>query len=84
VKPGRAAATVAGGLLLVIAGAAPASAHGIGGRVDLPVPVWLFVWGAGAVVIVSFVALGVLWKEPRLEEPGKGPPSPGADPSPVP
>ncbi|MGH2682122.1 MAG: hypothetical protein ACRDIX_02690 [Actinomycetota bacterium] len=76
-RPGsRAITALVGGLLLVIGGAAPASAHGIGGRVDLPVPVWLFVWGAGAVVIVSFVALGVLWKEPRLEEAAKGRPLP--------
>jgi hypothetical protein len=73
----RAAASAAAGLLLVMAEAAPASAHGVGGRVDLPVPVWLFVWGAGAVVIVSFVALGVLWKQARLEDPGEGRPLPG-------
>ena len=64
---GKAALATGAGVMLVIVGATPAAAHGIGGRVDLPVPAWLFVWGAGAVVIVSFVALGVLWKEPRLE-----------------
>jgi hypothetical protein len=53
---------------LVLSWAAPAAAHGIGGRLDLPVPVWLFVYGAAAAVIVSFVALGALWKQPRLEE----------------
>ena len=51
----------------LLATASPASAHGIGGRLDLPVPLWLFVYGAAAVVVVSFVALGVLWKEVRLE-----------------
>ena len=65
----RRTATVAGlagvGLL---ATALPAAAHGFGGRLDLPVPISLFVYGAAAVVIVSFVALGVLWKEPRLED----------------
>src|SRR3954452_14214577 len=44
-----------------------ASAHGIGGASDLPIPGWLFAWGATAVLIVSFVALGVLWPKPRLE-----------------
>ncbi|HEV8572171.1 MAG TPA: fenitrothion hydrolase [Actinomycetota bacterium] len=73
----RTAVVLGGGLLLVIGSAAPAAAHGIGGRVDLPVPVWLFVWGAGAVVIVSFVALGVLWKEARLEDPAGSRPLPG-------
>ncbi len=47
--------------------AAPAWAHGLGGRVDLPVPRWLFVYGAAAALVISFVALAVLWKEPRLE-----------------
>jgi hypothetical protein len=44
-------------------------AHGIGSIEDLPVPAWLFYYGAALVLIFSFVALGVLWKEPRL---GKG------------
>jgi hypothetical protein len=34
---------------------------------DLPIPGWLFAWGATAVLILSFVALGVLWPKPRLE-----------------
>ncbi|MBW3592376.1 MAG: fenitrothion hydrolase [Actinobacteria bacterium] len=42
-------------------------ARGIGGIKDLPVPGWLFFYGAALVLIVSFVALAVLWKEPRLE-----------------
>jgi len=42
-------------------------AHGLGGRVDLPVPRWLFVFGAGTALIVSFVLLSALWKTPRLE-----------------
>jgi hypothetical protein len=42
-------------------------AHGIGVVDDLPVPAWLFYYGAALVLIFSFVALGVLWKEPRLE-----------------
>jgi len=51
-------------------------AHGLGGRLDLPVPEWLFVYGAAAVVLISFVALGVLWKQPRLEDPAEGRPFP--------
>jgi hypothetical protein len=42
-------------------------AHGLGAIRDLPVPMWLFYYGAGAVLIVSFVALGALWKRPVLE-----------------
>jgi hypothetical protein len=42
-------------------------AHGIGVRADLPVPDWLFAWAAALVLIVSFLALGALWREPRIE-----------------
>ncbi len=45
-----------------------ARAHGLVGRTDLPIPDWLFVWGAAAVLIASFVALAVLWPKPRLQE----------------
>lgn len=43
-----------------------ASAHGLGGRVDLPVPRWLFVVGAATALVVSFVLLGALWRAPRF------------------
>ena len=42
-------------------------AHGVGGVRDLPVPAWLFFWGAAVVLVVSFLALGVLWRRPQLE-----------------
>ena len=45
-------------------------AHGIIGRKDLPIPDWLFGWAAAVVLVVSFVALAVLWSEPRLEDGG--------------
>lgn len=48
-------------------------AHGLGGRLDLPVPRWLFVYGAAAALVVTFVALSVLWKTPRLEDPADPP-----------
>jgi hypothetical protein len=48
-------------------------AHGLAQRPDLPIPEWLFGWGAAAVLIVSFVALAVLWSRPVLEgEPAAG------------
>lgn len=50
----------------IVVAAAPASAHGIGGRIDLPLPVWQLAWAAGFAVAVSFVALGAFWKTPRL------------------
>ena len=45
----------------------PPIAHGLVGRTDLPIPAWLFGWGAAVVLVVSFVALAVLWPKPRLE-----------------
>src|SRR5215216_5104747 len=59
-------AALAGSLVL----AANASAHGLAGRADLPIPEWLFGWGAAMVLVVSFVGLAVLWPEPRLQTPG--------------
>jgi hypothetical protein len=46
----------------------PAAAHGLAGRADLPIPEWLFAWAAAVVLVVSFVALAVLWRSPQLEE----------------
>ncbi len=43
-------------------------AHGIGTVRDLPVPKWLFLYGAGAVIVVSFVGLAFLWRRPVLED----------------
>jgi hypothetical protein len=40
------------------------------GRQDLPIPEWLFAWGAAVVLIVSFIALSLLWRRPRLETDG--------------
>jgi hypothetical protein len=42
-------------------------AHALAGKQDLPIPEWLFAWGASVVLIVSFVALSVAWREPRWE-----------------
>jgi hypothetical protein len=42
-------------------------AHGLGGRSDLPVPLWLAQYGAAAALLVSFTVLGVFWRTPRLE-----------------
>lgn len=42
-------------------------AHGLGGRTDLPLPGWLFAWGAALVLALSFFALAALWTEPKLE-----------------
>lgn len=43
-----------------------ASAHGLFDRTSLPIPQWLFGWAAAAVLVVSFLALGLLWSKPKL------------------
>jgi hypothetical protein len=45
-------------------------AHGFVVRSDLPIPEWLFGWAAAMVLVVSFVALAVLWPDPRLQQEG--------------
>ena len=42
-------------------------AHALAARQDLPIPEWLFAWAASIVLIVSFFALAVGWREPRFE-----------------
>jgi hypothetical protein len=52
--------------------------HGIGGRDDLPLPFGLALSGAAAALVVSFLALAVLWREPRLHGATAGRPLPPA------
>ncbi|MGI5215998.1 hypothetical protein [Plantactinospora sp. CA-290183] len=51
-------------------------AHGVGGRQDLPIPFAYAVTGAALALVISFLALGALWREPRLADPGAGRPLP--------
>jgi hypothetical protein len=51
---------LADGLLLV--------GHALVGRQDLPIPEWLFAWGASLVLIVSFVGLSLAWHQSRFED----------------
>ncbi len=43
-------------------------AHALVARQDLPIPAWLFAWGASIVLIASFFALSAAWRKPRFEE----------------
>ncbi len=43
-------------------------AHALVARKDLPIPAWLFAWGASIVLIVSFFALSAAWRKPRFEQ----------------
>ena len=42
-------------------------AHGIGSIQDAPIPLWLAYYGAAAVLVLSFAALGALWRSPVLD-----------------
>ena len=53
-------------------------AHGVGSRVDLPVPLFLALYGAGIAVVVSFLALVLLWRRPKLRGDEAGRPLPHA------
>jgi hypothetical protein len=52
----------------LLAAPATASAHGVVQRADLPIPEYLFAWGAAIVLVVSFLGLAALWPRPRLED----------------
>jgi hypothetical protein len=56
-----------GSILVTLALPASAQAHGIVGRANLPIPVWLFSWTAAIVLVVSFVALSTMWRTPQLQ-----------------
>jgi hypothetical protein len=47
-------------------------AHGIGGIRDLPVPRYVFFYGAAGVLVISFAALAFLWPRPVLAERAAG------------
>jgi hypothetical protein len=51
-------------------------AHGIDGHSDLPIPVTVAQYGAGAVLLISIAVLTVLWRTPRFERGGRGWPLP--------
>jgi hypothetical protein len=68
--PSRRALAPLLGVLALVALACPASAdaHGIVGKADLPIPVWLFSWTAAIVLVISFVALSTMWTRPQLQQ----------------
>ena len=54
------------------ASAGTAAAHGVGGRLDLPVPLWQLAWAASFAVAASFVALGMFWNTPKFRAAAAG------------
>src|SRR3954454_796868 len=53
-----------------------ALAHGVGSRTDLPIPLGLALYGAGAAILLSFAVLLLFWRQPRLDRPSSGLPLP--------
>jgi len=51
-------------------------AHGVGGRQDLPLPFGLVVVGAAVALVVSFVVLGLAWRQARFRGDDAGAPLP--------
>jgi hypothetical protein len=51
-------------------------AHGVGSRTDLPIPLGLALYGAGAAILISFAVLLLFWRTPRLGGPSSGRPLP--------
>ena len=43
-------------------------AHGVGGRLDLPLSEWQVAWAAAVALIFSFAALGYFWHKPLLKK----------------
>lgn len=71
----------------VSSAAAPSSAlaHAFGERYELPLPLWLFLLGAGATILLTFLVLALMLKHPSrlarlpaLELPGRGLPAAAA------
>ncbi len=55
----------------------PVLAHGIGGRSDLPIPVWLAMYAGAMAVLISFYAVVAFWPRPKLtgDAPGRALPT---------
>jgi hypothetical protein len=69
IPPRRLMPSLLGGIgVAALALPTDAQAHGIVGKADLPIPVWLFSWAAAIVLVVSFVALSTMWTKPQLQE----------------
>jgi hypothetical protein len=51
-------------------------AHGVGSRTDLPIPIGLALYGAGAAILLSFAVLLLFWRKPKLDRASSGRPLP--------
>ena len=51
-------------------------AHGVGSRLDLPLPIGLALYGAGAAILLSFAILLLFWRTPKIGGSSSGIPVP--------
>ncbi|NYJ06749.1 hypothetical protein [Petropleomorpha daqingensis] len=51
-------------------------AHGVGQRIDLPIPLGLALYGGGFAILISFAVLLLFWRTPRLGDATSGRPVP--------
>jgi hypothetical protein len=61
----RRVAAAAPALSLILAGASPVLAHGFGPTYDIPIPLWLYLYGAAAAVVLSFLPLALFSRKER-------------------
>ena len=50
---------------LTLSGARPALAHGFGPTYNIPIPLWLYLYGAAAAVVLSFLPLALFSRKER-------------------
>jgi len=50
---------------LMLADARPALAHGFGPTYDIPIPLWLYLYGAAAAVVLAFIPLALFSRKER-------------------
>ena len=61
----RRVAAVASTFSLLLADAPPALAHGFGPTYDIPIPLWLYLYGAAAAVVLAFLPLVLFSRKER-------------------
>ena len=52
----------AGTIVIMVLATSSASAHAFGTRYDLPIPLGIFIWSAGAAVLMSFIVMARFYR----------------------
>ncbi|HEX7169507.1 MAG TPA: hypothetical protein VF206_01660, partial [Rubrobacter sp.] len=55
-------------LSLTLVGSRPALAHGFGPTYDIPIPLWLYLYGAAAAVLLAFAPLALFSRKMRTAD----------------